>query len=68
MVTLYLNTFLNVTFFFMQTLLFLIIVSVFLFEFYNRITIRFIFWGITISILIDLIWFVLTARNVWQID
>lgn len=42
------------------------ILSLFFYEHFDRRTIRFLFWFTCFTLLVDIVWFVVAAKNVWH--
>lgn len=66
LVYLYLNAFMNVQIYDIQTVLFLLLLSLFFYEHFDRRSIRFLFWFTCFTLLVDIVWFVVSAKIVWH--
>ena len=66
LVALNLTTFMNVRYFVIQTVLLLLVFSMYLFEHFDRSTIRLLFWSTIFTLLVDVLWYILIADSVWS--
>lgn len=46
-------------------MLFLLVLSLFFYEHFDRRSIRFLFWFTCFTLVVDIIWFVVSAKNLW---